>query len=344
MSNPTVVLDELERDALTELVNIGVSRAAVSLRTMVGQQVCSLCRRSKSSSRPTAAVLIRERETDSLVVVRQDFTGAFSGQALLIFPETNSLELVRAVTGEPGVRRRSGTGWRTRRWRRRRMSCSSGCLATLANMLERPLDMSLPAGHARRGGQAFRTRSRATGPRRWCCSSTSTSRSTTATSAATSPCCSTFRRCEALRSLIRDFISRIVGEEVPLRHESSPAPDAGRSPTLQLARRRLDLGRRSPTCCCADARFASLTGLDPDRGRRRSAGRAILSRHCSRRSAAGEDRRRGSDARGGVVRKDLPCSRRGGRGSLGERPRPRRERRFGQRVRASAANWSMSPS
>ena len=28
-----------------------------------------------------------------------DFVGAFSGQALLIFPEANSLELVRAVTG-----------------------------------------------------------------------------------------------------------------------------------------------------------------------------------------------------------------------------------------------------
>ena len=32
-------LDELERDALTELVNIGVSRAAASLRQMVGRQV-----------------------------------------------------------------------------------------------------------------------------------------------------------------------------------------------------------------------------------------------------------------------------------------------------------------
>jgi len=33
------VLDELELDAFTELVNIGVSRAASSLREMVGEQV-----------------------------------------------------------------------------------------------------------------------------------------------------------------------------------------------------------------------------------------------------------------------------------------------------------------
>ena len=39
MIGTSIALEELERDALTELVNIGVSRAAVSLRTMVGEQV-----------------------------------------------------------------------------------------------------------------------------------------------------------------------------------------------------------------------------------------------------------------------------------------------------------------
>ena len=35
-----------------------------------------------------------------LVAVRQAFSGDISGRALLIFPEKNSLELVRAVAGE----------------------------------------------------------------------------------------------------------------------------------------------------------------------------------------------------------------------------------------------------
>ena len=34
-----------------------------------------------------------------LVAVRQDFAGVLSGRTLLIFPEKNSLELVRAVVG-----------------------------------------------------------------------------------------------------------------------------------------------------------------------------------------------------------------------------------------------------
>ena len=35
----TTLLTELELDALTEMVNIGVNRAAASLREMVGEQV-----------------------------------------------------------------------------------------------------------------------------------------------------------------------------------------------------------------------------------------------------------------------------------------------------------------
>ena len=41
------ILDELELDALTELVNIGVNRAAASLRDMVGEQVVLSVPRSR---------------------------------------------------------------------------------------------------------------------------------------------------------------------------------------------------------------------------------------------------------------------------------------------------------
>ena len=137
-------LDELEQDALTELVNIGVSRAAASLRKMIGHQVLLSVPALEIVSRRVAATLIREREGGDLVAVRQDFQGAFSGRALLIFPEANSLALVRAVTGdeldEVGVLEMedealSETG----------NVVLYGCLATMANMLKRPLEMSLPA-------------------------------------------------------------------------------------------------------------------------------------------------------------------------------------------------------
>jgi chemotaxis protein CheC len=149
-----IVLTELEHDALTELVNIGVSRAAVSLRKMIGDQVLLSVPSVDIISRKEAATLIREREVDQLVAVRQTFEGAFSGHALLIFPESNSLELVRAVTGdvlsadevqEMEQEALSETG----------NIVLNGCLASMANMLQRPLTMSLPQVHRGDGQRLF---------------------------------------------------------------------------------------------------------------------------------------------------------------------------------------------
>jgi chemotaxis protein CheC len=154
MTAPPVYLEPLELDALTELVNIGVSRAAASLRQMVGRQVFLSVPSVEVLNRSTAATLMAEREIGRLVAVRQDFTGAFSGQALLIFPEANSLALVRAVTGdelsdgevaELEEEALAETG----------NVVLNNCLATMANMLQRPLEMSLPAVLRDQSAQLF---------------------------------------------------------------------------------------------------------------------------------------------------------------------------------------------
>ena len=143
MTGAPIYLDELEVDALTELVNIGVSRAAASLRKMVNRPVILSVPAVEVISRAAAAVLIGEREVGQLVAIRQDFSGAFAGRAMLIFPEANSLALVRAVTGdvlspteiedlEDEALTETGN------------VVLNNCLATIANMLQRPLEMSLP--------------------------------------------------------------------------------------------------------------------------------------------------------------------------------------------------------
>jgi chemotaxis protein CheC len=140
---PNFGLDELELDALTEVVNIGVSRAAASLRDMVGEQVFLSVPSVAITSPSRAAELIGERETSALVAVRQGFQGEFSGSALLIFPEKNSLELVRAVAGthlsledilelEQEALTEIGN------------VILNGCMATIANLLQRRLTISLP--------------------------------------------------------------------------------------------------------------------------------------------------------------------------------------------------------
>lgn len=147
-------LTDLERDALTELVNIGVSRAAASLRKMVGEQILLSVPSLEVVSHGVAEALIREREAGDLVAVRQDFTGAFSGRALLIFPHITGVQLARAVLGE------ELDGEELREMEQEALAETgniilNGCLATMANMLKESLSMSLPQVVHGKGNDLF---------------------------------------------------------------------------------------------------------------------------------------------------------------------------------------------
>src|SRR6201999_859153 len=94
-------------------------------------------------SRVRAVEILGKAEPSQLVAVHQVFEGDITGRALLIFPETKSLELVRAVTSgslplediiELEQEALAETG----------NIILNGCLATIANMLHRSLKMSLP--------------------------------------------------------------------------------------------------------------------------------------------------------------------------------------------------------
>jgi chemotaxis protein CheC len=141
--DPAIALSDDERDALAELVNIGVSRAAASLRTMIGREILLSVPSVQVVTRLEAARIIGERDPEMLVAVHQAFDGEVCGRALLIFPQTKSLELVRAVTGgelplediiELEQEALAETG----------NIILNGCLATIANLLRRSLKISLP--------------------------------------------------------------------------------------------------------------------------------------------------------------------------------------------------------
>jgi chemotaxis protein CheC len=138
-----VDLTELEKDALTEVVNIGVSRAAASLRKMVGHQVLLSVPAVEIVSRDKAATLLGERESNELVAVQQSFSGAFSGRAMLIFPEEHSLALARAVAGDE-LSSDEIADLKDEALAETGNIILNSCLATMANMLKRPLTMSIP--------------------------------------------------------------------------------------------------------------------------------------------------------------------------------------------------------
>jgi chemotaxis protein CheC len=138
-----VTLSELELDALTELVNLGVSRAAANLALMVHDEVLLTVPRVALLTRKEAIRTLSERESKHLVAVHQIFEGDITGRALLIFPEEQSLELVRSVVGtdlsleeiiELEQEALAETG----------NVILNSCLATIANSLESNLRISLP--------------------------------------------------------------------------------------------------------------------------------------------------------------------------------------------------------
>jgi chemotaxis protein CheC len=94
-------------------------------------------------TRQSASHLVN-RGNPRLVAVQQSFEGPFSGKALLIFPEAQSLELVRTIVGdehsledvidlEQEALAETGN------------IILNACLATIANVLRRTMQMSLPA-------------------------------------------------------------------------------------------------------------------------------------------------------------------------------------------------------
>jgi chemotaxis protein CheC len=137
-------LSEIEQDALAEIANMGVSRAAASLRRMVGEQVLLSVPAVNIVSRRAASRMVEKGHSPKLVAVQQSFEGPFSGRALLIFPEAQSLELVRSIVGEEHSledvidleqEALAETG----------NIILNACLATIANVLRRTMRMSLPS-------------------------------------------------------------------------------------------------------------------------------------------------------------------------------------------------------
>ena len=136
-------LSDIERDALAELSNIAMARAANSLRQMVDNQVILSVPNVDIVSKEAATELIGKSKNPTLVAIRQDFTGAFSGRALLIFPEASSLELVRIVVGKQ-LALEDIANLEDEALAETGNIILNSWVATIANLLKSGLKMSLP--------------------------------------------------------------------------------------------------------------------------------------------------------------------------------------------------------
>lgn len=100
MNNPSAILDDIHLDALGELLNIGMGAATASLSTMVRQEVLLSVPLIRVLAQQKVPRQLYDNPPSSISGVRQSFNGEFSGDALLLFTDENSISLVRAVLGE----------------------------------------------------------------------------------------------------------------------------------------------------------------------------------------------------------------------------------------------------
>ena len=149
-------LSDIERDALGELSNIAMARAANSLRQMVKYQVILSVPSVEIVSKEAATGLLGKSNNPKLVAIRQDFTGAFSGRALLIFPEASSLELVRVIVGRQ-LSLEDIVNLEDEALAETGNIILNSWIATIANLLKSGLKMSLPTVVRGDSRQMFRS-------------------------------------------------------------------------------------------------------------------------------------------------------------------------------------------
>lgn len=90
-------LNELEQDALTEIFNIGVGIAADALYQMTGDHVPLSVPVVEFTNQEHAKDRYLTREQQPLYAIRQTYRGEVTTDAILMFPQENSRELVHMM-------------------------------------------------------------------------------------------------------------------------------------------------------------------------------------------------------------------------------------------------------
>jgi chemotaxis protein CheC len=139
-----ILLTELECDAIVELLNIGMGQAANSLSEMVQEEVKLAVPSLELLSRQAAISRLNGYPHKRIAAVKQHFDGPFCGDALLLFPQDKSLELVRALMKGEDVPLEMLTELEQDALTEVGNIILNSCLGSLANLLTHELTSELP--------------------------------------------------------------------------------------------------------------------------------------------------------------------------------------------------------
>ncbi|MCH8619918.1 chemotaxis protein CheC [Undibacterium sp. TS12] len=137
------LLTELHLDALSEVFNVGAGRAAASLSDIVGEEVRLSVPSVEIRKSSEIDVTVMGSQSERFGAVHQTFSGSFEAEAILLFTEEHALEIVRDMMG-------SQISIEDLAEFEQEAMCELGniilnaCLSAMADMLNIPLNCSLP--------------------------------------------------------------------------------------------------------------------------------------------------------------------------------------------------------
>ncbi|MFP5390116.1 MAG: chemotaxis protein CheC [Gammaproteobacteria bacterium] len=136
-------LSELQHDALVEIFNIGVGHAARAMSDIVNEEVTMSVPSISFLNRAEAAAMLGNRDGNRVCGVSQHYQGAFETEAILMFPEDKSLDIVRLMVGE-SVPLQQLTEMEQEAMSEIGNIILNSCVGTLANIFAQELSGSLP--------------------------------------------------------------------------------------------------------------------------------------------------------------------------------------------------------
>ena len=95
-----VTLSDIQHDALVEIFNISIGRAAAAMSSIVNEEITLAVPSFRFMTVRAAAEELSAGEGRRICGVTQTYKGTFDAEAILMFPEERSLEIVRMMVGE----------------------------------------------------------------------------------------------------------------------------------------------------------------------------------------------------------------------------------------------------
>lgn len=141
-------LDAQQLEAIEEVLNIGLGRAAGSLTTLLGEEVLLTASNVHMSNLNTGKALdiIKKSGEVNMVSVAQNVSGDLDTLALILFPESKAVEIVQRMVS-PNAAAQAVVKYEHEVMSEVGNIILNACVSAFSNMMHLSLGSSLPVHH-----------------------------------------------------------------------------------------------------------------------------------------------------------------------------------------------------